>query len=216
MDEIDWSTEKRRLLDRRRCYELLDKLNEKMPPVHTPADIYVVGGAAMALEYDAVRQTEDIDVVIRRYESEVLAAAEAVAAENADIEPDWLNQTAKAHKNLPRVADPDERTSYEGSRVRVNSAGPEWLLAMKIEAGREKDAGDIVRLLKETGTKRIEEAEAIHQRAFPGHQLSDERRKNVKALLTDPARAAAERGKLEAGGQAPTPGGPGRKGPDRR
>jgi hypothetical protein len=187
-----------------------------MPPVHTPADIYVVGGAAMALEYDAVRQTEDIDVVIRRYESEVLAAAEAVAAENADIEPDWLNQTAKAHKNLPRVADPDERTSYEGSRVRVNSAGPEWLLAMKIEAGREKDAGDIVRLLKETGTKRIEEAEAIHQRAFPGHQLSDERRKNVKALLTDPARAAAERGKLEAGGQAPTPGGPGRKGPDRR
>ena len=77
----------------------------------------MVGGAAMALEYDAVRQTEDIDVVIRRYESEVLAAAEAVAAENADIEPDWLNQTAKAHKNLPRVADPtsERRTRGRGS-----------------------------------------------------------------------------------------------------
>lgn len=215
MDEIDWTSERRRLLDRRRCYELLDKLNEKMPPVRTPADIYLIGGAAMALEYDPVRQTEDMDVVIRRYESEVLAAAEAIAAENPDIEPDWLNQTAKAHKNVPTVADPDERTSYEGSRIRVKSAGAEWLLAMKIEASREKDAGDIARLLKETGTKTIERAEAIHQRAFPGRRLSDEQRKNVKALLTDPARAAAERGKLEASRRAPTPRQPEHEGPER-
>lgn len=215
MDEIDWSSERRGLLDRRRCYELLDKLNERMPPVPTPADIYVIGGAAMALEYDPARQTEDIDVVIRRYESEVLAAAEAIAAENPDLGPDWLNQTANAHNNLPRVADPDERTSYEGSRIRVKSAGAEWLLAMKIEAGREKDAGDIARLLKETGTKTIEEVVAIHQRAFPGHRLGEERRKNVKELLTDPARAAAERGRLEASRRAPGPTPPERQGPAR-
>lgn len=183
MDEIDWSSEKRGLLDRQRCYELLDKLNQKMPPVPTPAEIYVIGGAAMALEYDATRQTEDVDVVIRRYGSEVLAAAEAIAAESPGLGADWLNQTAKAHRNLPTAADPDERTSYEGSRIRVKSAGAEWLLAMKIEAGREKDADDIVRLLKETGTRRIEDAVALHRRAFPGRALGNERRKNVETLL---------------------------------
>lgn len=136
MDEIDWKSEAAQALKRQDCFDLLNRLNEKMPPVSTRADIYVVDGAAMAFEYDA-RRTEDIDCVIRRHEAEVLIAAEAVAAEMPGLPPDWLNQAAKESGNLPAGPDQDERPSYRATRIEANSASPEWLLAMKLDANRE-------------------------------------------------------------------------------
>ena len=75
----------RSMLTCRRTYELLDRLNEKMPPLRQPAGIYVIGGAAMMFEYDAGRETEDVDCIIEDYREEVIEAAEQVAAENREF-----------------------------------------------------------------------------------------------------------------------------------
>lgn len=193
MDEIDWRSEGAQSLKRQDCFELLNRLNEKMPPMGTAADIYVVGGAAMAFEYDDARRTEDIDCVIGRHEAAVLIAAEAVAAETPGLPADWLNPSAKESGNLPEGPDPDERPSYRATRIEANSASPEWPLAMKLDANREKDVADIARLLRITGTESAREAEQLHGRAFPGKPMEEGAKDHVEALLSDPGQTARMR-----------------------
>ena len=178
------------LLTQGRGHELLGRLSEKMPALQEPAEIYVIGGAAMMFEYDARRQTEDIDCVIRSYRPEVLEAAEQVAREEPGLGPDWLNEEADKFGSVPEGPDPDERTSYSGARIHVVSAGPERLLAMKLSSNRQKDAQDIGRLLKITGTKSLDDAKRLYSEAFGKKPMGEDAEKLVGALLTDPDRAA--------------------------
>jgi hypothetical protein len=49
------------LLDRARIQELFRRLGERLQKRGVVGDIYVIGGAAIALAYDARRATRDID-----------------------------------------------------------------------------------------------------------------------------------------------------------
>jgi hypothetical protein len=51
------------LLDRAALEDVFHKLGDRLARRGVIADIYVVGGAAMALAYDARRSTRDIDAV---------------------------------------------------------------------------------------------------------------------------------------------------------
>jgi hypothetical protein len=54
------------LLDRARIEEAFRRLGDRLARRGVVADIYVFGGAAMALAYDARRATRDIDAVFKR------------------------------------------------------------------------------------------------------------------------------------------------------
>jgi hypothetical protein len=82
------------LLDRNSLLSALQALDEELGAAGIRGEVFIVGGAAMALAYDARRSTVDVDDVFAP-SREVREAAGRVAASKG-LEPDWLNDGAKA------------------------------------------------------------------------------------------------------------------------
>jgi hypothetical protein len=105
-------------------------------------EIYVVGGAAIAIAFDARRATRDIDAVFEP-KQEIYAAADEVGVD-LGLPPGWLNDGVKGF-----IAGPDAEaaTALEVPGLRVLVASPRILLAMKVLAHRIGEDDDDVRLL---------------------------------------------------------------------
>jgi hypothetical protein len=73
-------TEDSPLLDRHRIEDAFRRLGERLVRRGAVADLYVIGGAAMAMAYDARRATRDIDAIFEPH-GLVREEADAVAAE---------------------------------------------------------------------------------------------------------------------------------------
>lgn len=108
------------------AFELLD---DELGRMGVEADLFVVGGAAMAVAYDARRATTDVDAVFVP-SKEVRTAASRVA-EELGLEEDWLNDGVKGF--LPGE-DAEQVGVYEGTNLHVAAASPKFLLAMKLMA----------------------------------------------------------------------------------
>lgn len=72
---------------------LLSELSERLEAKGKSAEIFLVGGAAMALAYDQRRSTQDLDGAFAPT-AVVRAAAAEVALEHG-LNLDWLNDAAK-------------------------------------------------------------------------------------------------------------------------
>lgn len=108
--------------------------------------MYVVGGAAIALNYSSGRRTKDVDATFVP-EQAVLGAARAVAdAEGLPL--NWLNADA-APWVPPRAVDMVSAPIHAGLRIEI--ASPEALLAMKLVASRNRDIPDIKLLAEAIG-----------------------------------------------------------------
>lgn len=83
------------LLDRARIQGLFRRLGERLQHRGVVGHVYVIGGAAMALAYDARRATRDIDAVFLPH-GIVLDEAHALAAE-LGLPTWWLNEQASAY-----------------------------------------------------------------------------------------------------------------------
>ncbi len=68
------------LLDRQSIIKAFQRLGDRLARRGVVADVYVFGGAAMALAYDARRATRDIDAIFQPH-GVVLDEAQAVARE---------------------------------------------------------------------------------------------------------------------------------------
>lgn len=82
-----------RVLGNRQLHALFDDLSNALEQRGVAAQLFVVGGAAMALAYDSKRTTRDVDALFIPA-PEVREAAMAIADQNG-LEPDWLNDGAK-------------------------------------------------------------------------------------------------------------------------
>ncbi len=72
---------------------LFEDLSARLAAEGQSAHLFVVGGAAMALQYDVTRVTRDVDAVLRP-----VAAVRRIAADigaSRGLEADWLNDAAK-------------------------------------------------------------------------------------------------------------------------
>jgi hypothetical protein len=105
-------------------------------------EIYVVGGAAIAIAFDARRATRDVDAVFEP-KQEVYAAADEVGSE-LELPPGWLNDGVKGFLSGP---DDQATTVLEVPGLRVLVASSRILLAMKVLAHRIGEDDDDVRLL---------------------------------------------------------------------
>jgi Nucleotidyltransferase of unknown function (DUF6036) len=122
--------------------ELLSELGRRLDARGIEGEMYVVGGAAIALAFDSRRSTADIDAVF-----EPKTTIYEVAGELADERglPDgWLNDAAKG---FLAGADPDAPLVLEVPGLRVSTASPRILLAMKVLSHRVGEDEDDVRLL---------------------------------------------------------------------
>ena len=196
----------KKLLTRDRAVELLDRLNRELSKTNSPAELYVVGGAAMMLEYDGNRRTQDIDYTVEGNAFDVQAAAETITKEEQDIAADWLNDHAEKMGFIPDTPDTEARQSYQGSHLTVNTASPKRMLAMKMHAGRKEDAGDLMKLMTMTGVRTMDQAMEIFKDTFTNTKLTDDAHALMTALTSDPTQTPGEdtTGAGERGGHRAT------------
>jgi hypothetical protein len=141
--------------------------------------IFVVGGAAMALAYSTRRVTSDIDAIFEPKAAIYEAAAKV--AERLGLPDDWLNDAAKAFMPGP---DEERRPLPEIEGIEVTTASPRYLLAMKLMASRVgEDDEDIELLLRECDIDEAEQALRVLEQMYPGRQAPVKARLLVEALL---------------------------------
>ncbi|MDI1463906.1 DUF6036 family nucleotidyltransferase [Catellatospora sp. KI3] len=155
------------LLDRAAIEDAFRRLGERLARRGVIADLYVFGGAAMALAYDARRSTRDIDAVFQPH-GVVLDEARAVAAD-LGLPQWWLNEQARAY--VAPGGDPAAPRVFDHPGLRVSAASPEHLLAMKVLAARRRDADDIRFLVERLNLTTVEEVLALCAEVFPDEEV---------------------------------------------
>ncbi|MCL1801903.1 MAG: DUF6036 family nucleotidyltransferase [Promicromonosporaceae bacterium] len=127
------------LLNADQIKALLLSLGKELQLHGYTGEVYLVGGAAIALAYDGRRTTTDLDAVFEP-KSVIYEAAERVA-EKYELEPGWLND---AVKGLVPPNDPHSVIALEAPGITVSAASARNLLAMKVAASRvDRDQDDI-------------------------------------------------------------------------
>ena len=120
------------------------------------ADIFIVGGAAMALAYDAARVTRDVDAMFKPHG---IVHEEAMqVATDLGLPRWWLNEQASTY--ISGKEDADKRRVFDHPGLRVMAASPRHIFAMKARAARTRDIDDL-RLL--AGIVGVESADAALQ-----------------------------------------------------
>jgi hypothetical protein len=153
------------VLSRDQIVELLTELGYELAQEGIRGDLFVVGGAAMALAFNTQRATRDIDGVFEP-KLEVYAAAAKVAARRG-IPEAWLND---AVKGLPG-ADARSRAVLDVPGFRVSVPSAQYLLALKVAAARvDRDADDIRLLAELCGLHSAEEVLALTDEVMGGRQ----------------------------------------------
>jgi hypothetical protein len=157
------------LLGRTEILAAFDKLGSELARRSLRADIFVVGGAAMALAYAPARRTRDVDAVFSD-SAAVYEAARAVAR-RIGLPGDWLNDAVRSYL---LGSDTNERPVYESASLQVAVASPPYLLAMKLLAARvEQDVGDIRVLYRICGYSSEADGIALLQRYLPDIAIPD-------------------------------------------
>jgi hypothetical protein len=168
------------LLDREQIENAFRLLGEKLARRGVVADIYVFGGAAMVLAYDARRATRDVDAVFQPH-GMVLDEARGVA-DALGLPPWWLNEQASIY--VSGKVDPGKRNVFDHPGLRVAAASPEHMLAMKVLSGRPRDADDIRLLLQHLDIATANEALAICGRVFPHEEVPNRSRLLLEDILS--------------------------------
>jgi hypothetical protein len=123
------------LLGRQELERAFTALGERLSRRGVVADVFVVGGAAMALAYDATRVTRDVDA---RFVPHGIVLEEARrVADDLGLPPWWLNEQATAY--ISGKDDPGKRRVFDHPGLRVMAASPEHVFAMKALAARTRD-----------------------------------------------------------------------------
>ncbi|HEX3679256.1 MAG TPA: DUF6036 family nucleotidyltransferase [Galbitalea sp.] len=139
----------------------LDELKRRLEAAGVHADIYVIGGSAMALNFPndvSTRMTQDIDAVVSPKEEVRLIVDQM--AEDLGLSPTWLNSFG-----APFVPPRTNRRSSEGG-VEVTIATTEELIAMKLAASREQDLHDLGILAQHAG---VTDPERLVEIAFEAY-----------------------------------------------
>jgi Nucleotidyltransferase of unknown function (DUF6036) len=169
------------LLDRTAIEEAFRRLGDRLARRGVIADIYVFGGAAMALAYDARRATRDIDAVFKPH-GIVLQEARGVADE-LGLPGWWLNKKASAY--VAPGGDPSAPHVFDHPGLRVAAASPEHLLAMKVLAGRRRDSDDIRFLIQRLSLTSLDQVLAICAEVFPDEPVPDRARLILEDALEE-------------------------------
>jgi hypothetical protein len=136
---------------------LLEELGRRLADEGVTGQLYVVGDAAIAFEFDQRRITADVDAVMHPVVT-VRRIAQAMA-EDHELPAAWLNDSVRAF--LPGGPD-TQAVALDVPGLAVAFASPRHLLAMKMAAYRPgKDQADLELLFEALGVKTAADAADI-------------------------------------------------------
>ncbi len=142
--------------------------------------LYVAGGAAMALAYDAERLTRDIDAAIIHGHNAVIDAVRAVAGDRG-WPSTWLNEQATTY--MPQIPDRHSQVVFDHPALQVAVASPTHMLAMKARAARAQDVADVTSLLGRCGLTTADEVDDLVQAVFAGERLGPRQRHWIEDVI---------------------------------
>lgn len=149
-------------MERHEIIDALTALATELDRRGISGEMYIVGGAAIALAFDERRATRDVDAVFEPKQL-VYEAADRVA-EQRGLPAGWLND---AVKGFLEGKDPDAAPVLDLPGLRCLTASPETLLALKVLAHRVgEDEEDLRLLARELGVTHAEEVLAIAERTY--------------------------------------------------
>lgn len=157
-------------LGRQQILHLLNDMSDRARRRGVRVDLFLVGGAAMALVYNTERTTRDLDAIF-----EPKTVAYELAKETADaneINHDWLNDAVKIFPFPGSAIDPVALVFYENEGITVRVASPRYLFAMKAWAGRESDEDDLAVLWPLCGFNGMRQCLDFLESSYPDGSLS--------------------------------------------
>ncbi len=167
-------------MDRGEIVDALTALAGELDRRGVSAEMYVVGGAAIALAFDARRATRDIDAVFEP--KAVVYEVAAQVGEDRDLPAGWLND---AVKGFLAGDDPAASPVLDLPGLRCLTASPQVLLSLKILAHRVGEDEEDVRLLaRELGLDRADQVLDLAERTF-GDRLDPAARFFVEQLFEE-------------------------------
>lgn len=150
--------------------------------VKKPVRVLLIGGAYMLLLANAPRSTRDIDIFW--LDEEGLQQAYAPLQESVqmigqkhDLDADWLNHFAQLLIS-DEVRIPDGKLWKRFGPLHVCIPAREYILALKIMAGREKDVEDCAILLPKTRIRTREQVQQI----LDQYILPEGQQKNAESI----------------------------------
>jgi uncharacterized nucleotidyltransferase DUF6036 len=168
------------LLGRAELERAFTLLGDRLVRRGVVADIFVVGGAAIALAYDAKRVTRDVDAL---YVPHGIVHDEALeVSRELGLPRWWLNEQASVY--VSAADDPGKRRVFDHPGLRVVAASPQHIFAMKALAARERDLPDLRLLADLVDIRSLPAAVSCAREFFPDEVLS-ERTQRVLAELFD-------------------------------
>ncbi|HVE46234.1 MAG TPA: hypothetical protein VNA57_05765 [Acidimicrobiales bacterium] len=129
-------------MDREQIIAALTALGARLHSRGLQGDMYVVGGAAIALAFEPRRSTRDIDAVFEPKMAIYEAASEV--GDELGLPLAWLND---AVKGFLAGDDPLAAPVLDVPGLRCMVASPQMLLALKVAAHRVGEDEEDVRLL---------------------------------------------------------------------
>lgn len=155
------------LMGRADLERALTLLGERLVRRGVVADLFVVGGAAMALAYDATRVTRDVDATFVPH-GVVVEEARAVADE-LGLPPWWLNEQASMY--VSGKDDTGRRRVFDHPGLRVMVASPQHIFAMKALAARTRDIDDLRSLAPLAGVESAADALRLVADFYPDEPI---------------------------------------------
>src|SRR5712672_2300309 len=145
----------------------LQMVGEELEAMGTHGKILLLGGAVMLLFIGNRDTTRDIDASFEDGAQDIREAIVQVAV-NEGLSDDWLNDGAKGFLySEPPVT---LWRSYHGLEVYIPSL--EYLLAMKVIAGRRRDIGDAKALIEHLGLQSPRKVLDILEEYIPDQYLT--------------------------------------------
>lgn len=156
--------------------QCLEELNDELRAMNVKGEVCLYGGAVMCLVFDARPSTKDVDAVFEpvRY----IRRAAGRIAERRGLDKDWLNYAVKMF-----VVPHERRILFDMPHLKVFTPSPEYLLAMKVIAGRANtpDLVDIKFLIRELSLRSAEQILEIVRDYYPHQQVKPE----TQTFITD-------------------------------
>lgn len=115
---------------------------------NTPAEIILVGGAAILANYGFREMTYDIDAVITA--SSTMKEAINAVGDRLDLPNGWLNADFRSTNSYsPKLSQYSKYYRTYSNVLNIRTISAEYLVAMKLMSGRryKKDLSDIVGIL---------------------------------------------------------------------
>lgn len=169
-------------MDKRKLETAFARLGHLLRERRVAGEIAVFGGAAIVLGFDFRTATQDVDAMITQGHGQVVKAQEEVGAE-LGLPPNWLNEQGTSY--LSRHKDFEMFKTYpsEGQfGLRVLTATPEYLLAMRLLAFRTDDMPDIVQLGQRLGITTTEGFLQLIKHYYPEEQVTPEKVVQIQSI----------------------------------